>query len=127
MFDAYSFLSAYALFTLLTIAVQIYFTRRQVGFAMMISDRQNMPKLTGLAGRLDRAQANNVVALALVAPAALILGAKGWNSAADWLALTFLVMRVLYTLAYAANWGLARMAVWLVSYIAIAALYIIGL
>ena len=127
MFDAYSFLSAYGLFTLLTIAMQIYFTRRQVGFAMMISDRQNMPKLTGLAGRLDRAQANNVVALALVAPAALILGARGWTDAASWTAATFLVTRLLYTVAYAANQGLARMAVWLVSYLAIAALYIQGL
>jgi uncharacterized MAPEG superfamily protein len=113
----------YGLFTLLTIAAQIYVTRQQVGFQMMISNRDNMPKLQGLAGRLDRAQANNVVALALFAPAVLLNAQTGGSTAALAACVTFLVMRVLYVFAYAAGIGLMRMAVWLASYLSVAFLY----
>lgn len=121
-------LAVYALFTILLILVQVMAATGQVGVEMLVHPRDNMPKLTGLAGRLDRAQANSVVALALFAPAVLILQAKaGFTPATLIAAQVFLVARVVYAVFYAAGTPWVRTLSWLVAFFATAWLYIASL
>lgn len=121
-------LAVYALFTILLILVQVTAATGQVGVEMLVHPRENMPRLTGLAGRLDRAQANSVVALALFAPAVLILQAKaGFTPATLAAAQVFLVARVVYAIFYAAGTPWVRTLSWLVGFFATAWLYIASL
>jgi uncharacterized MAPEG superfamily protein len=121
-------LAVYALFTILLILVQVTAATGQVGIEMLVHPRDNMPKLTGLAGRLDRAQANSVVALALFAPAVLLLQARaGFTPATLFAAQVFLVARVVYAFFYAAGTPWVRTLSWLVAFFATAWLYIAAL
>lgn len=121
-------LGLYGLLCLLTILVQATVAHAQVGTAALISDRSEMPRLTGMAGRLDRAQANSVVALALFAPAALILAQKGVTGGSTLLAAqVFLAMRVIYVVTYAFRINGIRSLAWGIGFFATAWLYIAGL
>lgn len=121
-------LGLYGLLCLLTILIQASMASTQVGNAALMSDRSDMPKLTGMAGRLDRAQANSVVAMALFAPAVLILQSRGISGGSTLLAAqVFLAMRVIYVLTYAFKINGIRSLAWGVGFFATAWLYIAGL
>lgn len=121
-------LGLYGLLCLLTILIQASVASTQVGNAALLSDRSDMPKLTGMAGRLDRAQANSVVALALFAPAVLILQAKGLSGGSGLLAAQiFLGCRVIYVLTYAFRINGIRSIAWGIGFFATGWLYILGL
>lgn len=121
-------LGLYGLLCLLTILVQAMAAHTQVGTALLLSDRSEMPKLTGMAGRLDRAQANSVVALALVAPAVLSLAQKGVTGGSTLLAAqVFLAMRVVYVFSYAFKINGIRSLAWSIGFFATAWLYLAGL
>lgn len=121
-------LGLYGLFTLLTILAQATAAFLQVGDPMLRSPRDNMPKLTGVAGRLDRAQLNAIVAMALFAPAVLILAQNGITSSSSLIAAQiFLVARVIYVPLYAAGVPTLRTIVWLAGFLATGWLYICGL
>lgn len=121
-------LAVYALFTILLILVQVMAATGQVGINMLVHPRDDMPKLTGLAGRLDRAQMNSIVAIALFAPAVFLLQAKGaFTSATLLYAQVFLVARVLYAIFYATGTPWVRTISWVVAFLATALLYIAAL
>lgn len=121
-------LGLYGLLCLLTILIQAAAAGAQVGNAALMSDRSEMPRLTGMAGRIDRAQMNSVVALALFAPAVLILAQKGITGGSTLLAAQiFLAMRVIYVVAYAFKINGIRSVAWSIGFFATAWLYFAGL
>ena len=69
-------LALYGLLVLVLIVVQVLFAMSQVGLPMLARPRDDMPRLTGVAGRMERCVANSVTAMALFAPAVLILAAR---------------------------------------------------
>ncbi len=121
-------LGLYGLVVIITILAQTMAANAQVGMAMLVKPRDDMPKLTGVAGRLDRAQLNSIIALALFAPAVLILNAKGLTTPTTLLiAQAFLIARIIYVVVYAAGLPWIRTIVWLVGFGGTAWLYIAGL
>jgi uncharacterized MAPEG superfamily protein len=117
-------LALYGLFVMALILVQALAALAQVGLVTLAGDRENMPVLVGLAGRLDRAQLNSVVALALFAPAVLILAKMGYSSPATLLASQiFLIARVIFAILYATGTPWLRSLAWLVGFVATGWLY----
>jgi len=121
-------LGLYGLVVIVTILVQAEAGRIQLGLLALLKPRDDVPALTGIAGRLDRAQLNSIVAMALFAPAVLILGQKGISVSSTVLAAQiFLVARVLYVPLYAFGLAGVRTLVWFTGILATAWLYLIGL
>ena len=121
-------LGLYGLVVIVTILIQAMAAQAQVGLEMLVKPRDDMPKLTGVAGRLERAQLNSIVAMALFAPAVLILQAKGLATAGTLLtAQVFLIARIAYVPVYAAGMPWARTLIWVVGFLATAWLYISGM
>lgn len=121
-------LGLYGLFVILTIVVQGSVAQAQVGQLALLKPRDDMPRLTGVAGRMDRAQMNSVVALALFAPAVLMLAQNGLATTSTLRAAqAFLIARVLYVPLYA--WGVigVRTLVWIVALLATIWIYIVAL
>ena len=97
-------LGLYGLVVIITILAQVGAAQAQVGLEMLVKPRDDMPKLTGIAGRLERAQLNSIVAMALFAPAVLILQMKGLATPGTLLtAQVFLIARIAYVPIYAAG------------------------
>lgn len=118
----------YGLYTALILLLQVTGALGQLGMGYLLSSRDEHRSLTGITGRLDRALTNSVTAMALFAPAVLILGQKGAFSAATLTAAqVFLVARVLYVPAYGLGLTGIRTLLWLVGYAATVILYLIAL
>ena len=121
-------LGLYGLVVIVTILAQVLAAQAQVGLGMLVMPRDDGPKLTGIAGRLERAQLNSIVAMALFAPAILILEHKGITTSTTLLAAqAFLIARILYAPIYAMGLPWARTLVWLIGFLATACLYWLGL
>lgn len=121
-------LGLYGLVVIITILIQAQAGMMQVGLGTLLKPRDDMPVLTGVAGRLDRAQLNSIVAMALFAPAVLILAHKGISTSSTlFAAQAFLVARVLYVPLYAFGLPGVRTLVWGVGFFATAWLYLVGL
>ena len=120
-------LGLYGLVVIATILIQVMAAQAQVGLEMLVKPRDDMPKLTGVAGRMERAQLNSIVAMALFAPAVLILADKGLATSTTLLAAqVFLIARILYVPIYAAGLPWVRTLVWLAGFLATAWLYFAG-
>ncbi|MCC6306453.1 MAG: MAPEG family protein [Rhodobacteraceae bacterium] len=121
-------LALYGLWVIVVILAQVLAAAGQVGLATLAGPRDDMPPLTGTAGRLERAQLNSVVALALFAPAVLLLSAKGGLSASSLLAAqVFLVARIAYVVVYVAGTPWLRSLLWIAGALATAWLYLLAL
>lgn len=123
-----SILALYALFTMVLILVQVLAAAGQVGLRVLVGTREEMPKLTGFAGRLDRAQLNSILALALFAPAVLLLQAKGGFTPGTLLAAqVFLLARIVYAVVYATGTPWARTLIWTLGFLCTGWLYLAAL
>lgn len=121
-------LGLYGLVVVITILAHVLAAQAQVGLATLVKPRDDMPKLIGVAGRLERAHINSIVAMALFAPAVLILALKGITTPSTLLAAqVFLIARILYVPVYAAGLPWARTLIWLAGFLATAWLYWVGL
>jgi len=121
-------LALYGLWVIVVILAQVLAAAGQVGLATLAGPRDDMAPLTGTAGRLERAQLNSVVALALFAPAVLLLSAKGGLSASSLLAAqVFLVARIAYVVVYVAGTPWLRSLLWIAGALATAWLYLLAL
>ena len=98
---------------------------RDSGFTPLVGNREDMPDLTGAAFRLDQAQLNSVVAMALFAPAVIILQTSGITGGNALLAAQiFLIARFFYLIIYWAGIPWARTLVWLVGFLMTLWLYL---
>ncbi|MEO8244490.1 MAG: MAPEG family protein [bacterium] len=122
-----SILGLYGLVVIVTIFIQATAAAAQVGAMVLLKPRDNL-QLTGVAARLDRAQLNSIVALAMFAPAIMILNQMGMETPATlFCAQAFLIARVLYVPLYAFGIAGLRTLAWTVGILATAWLYLIGL
>ncbi len=118
-------LALYGLLVMAITVVQVLTAAGQVGLPMLSKPRDDMPRLTGVAGRMERCLNNSVVALALFAPAVLILAEREAFTGGTLLAAQiFLLARLGYTLLYPAGIVYARTAIWGLDFLATAWLYI---
>ncbi|MDC1229605.1 MAPEG family protein [Octadecabacter sp.] len=103
---------------------QVLVAAQQVGLSTLAGNREALV-LTGLAGRMERAVNNSLLALALVSPAVGIIHVAGnAPGLANQLVLTFLVARIFYVALYAFRITWLRTAAWLVAFLCTALLYL---
>ena len=118
------YLTLYALTVIVVILVQVLAAAQQVGLSTLAGNREELV-LTGLAGRMERAANNSLLALALVAPAVLMthLSDAAYNFA-DQLMLTFLLARIAYVALYALGIVWFRTVAWIIAFVCTALLYV---
>ncbi len=120
-------LGLYGLVVIVTILLQASAAAAQVGVPALLKPRDTL-QLTGVAARLDRAQMNSIVAMAMFAPAVMILNQMGMETPATlFCARAFLIARILYVPLYAYGVPGLRTLVWTVGILSTAGLYLIGL
>ena len=123
-----SILALYGLFVALTLVLQTTGSLLQLDMGYLLSSRDENRTVSGMAARTDRALQNSVTALALVAPAILILAVKDNFSDGSLLAAQiFLAARVVYLPAYAFRITGLRTLVWLIGFAATGVLYVLAL
>lgn len=121
-------LSLYGLFVAITLVLQATGLTAQLGMGYLMSARDEGRTAEGLAARLDRALSNSVTALALFAPAVLIVHLKGASTDQTLLAAqVFLAARIVYLPAYVFGVAGLRTLVWTVGFFATILLYFYGL
>ncbi len=121
-------LALYGLYTALILLLQVTGAMSQLGMGYLLSSRDEHRTLTGITGRLDRALVNSVTAMALFAPAILILAVKEEFSATTLTAAqAFLIARILYVPAYALKLTGVRTLLWLAGFAATVVLYLVAL
>ena len=117
----------YALSVIFMLLVQSYLANRQHGIRTLVEYREHIT-LTGIAGRSDRAVKNSLVSLVFILPAVLALVSIGQSSKGTVLALQiFLIVRILYFLAYLFSITWLRSCLWWVGTICIFYLYAIAI
>ncbi len=90
----------------------------QVGLPMLVGNRDNMPVLTGWAGRAQRAHRNMVENLVLFVALLVLLAVTGKSNQMTVLgAELFFWGRFAYALVYLAGWPWIRTVTWFVSVI----------
>ena len=88
----------------------------QVGLTMLAGNRENLPVLTGWAGRAQRAHRNMMENMVLfVALVLLVIAAGKTNQMTVLGAELFFWARVAYALIYLAGWPWVRTLAWFVS------------
>ena len=118
-----TYLAYYGGLVLLTILVQVLAALQQVGLPALAGSREDLV-LTGMALRLERATANSLFALALIAPPVILLHlTTATTDVVGQIMLVFLLARVVYVLLYALGIAWVRTIVWLVGFGCTAVLY----
>ncbi|MGC1496896.1 MAG: MAPEG family protein [Sulfitobacter sp.] len=121
-------LAAYGLLVLLTILLQVLGTTRQLSMGYLLSSRDEGRSTTGVTARLERALNNSITAMALFAPAILILVVLDRTSSASLLAAqVFLIARIIYLVVYALGIPAIRTLSWLAGFATTAMLYFLAL
>lgn len=124
----FSLTAYYGLFVLLLIFVQVLLAVPQLGLPYLFSSRDEGRTTTGMAARAERAVSNSIGAMALFAPAALILHGTGAESETMVLAgQIFLAARIAYVLCYLFGLIYLRTLTWLTGFFATAYLYLMVL
>ncbi len=123
-----SILALYGLLVALSILLQTTGALGQLGMDYLLSSRDEQRPTTGITGRIGRAVNNSAIAMALFAPAILILAARdGFSPATLHAAQVFLLARVIYLPAYAFGITGLRTLAWLAGFAATITLYFLGL
>ncbi|MDF0602301.1 MAPEG family protein [Psychromarinibacter sp. C21-152] len=121
-------LALYGLLVLVTLLIQVLLALPNVGLSYLASPRDDGNRLSGVAGRAQRCLENSVTAMALFAPAVLILAAQDGFTANSLLAAqAFLIARLVYVPVYLAGIPWLRTLIWLVGFLATAWLYLMAL
>ncbi|QUJ76871.1 MAPEG family protein [Sulfitobacter albidus] len=121
-------LVAYGLLTALTVVWQATGSLGQLGLAYLMGARDEPREVTGMAARLNRALTNAITAMALFAPAVLLILVTDQSTPASVLAATvFFIARVVYLPAYAFGITGVRSLAWTVGFVATVSLYLLAL
>ena len=121
-------LAAYGLLVMITILMQVLGSMSQLSMGYLMSARDDNRGTTGMAARIGRALDNSIVAMALFAPAILILVVLDRTDATSLLAAeVFLIARIIYLPVYALGVPAIRTLAWLVGFAATAILYFLAL
>ena len=97
----------------------------QVGIPRLLGNRDDMPKLTGLAGRAQRGHHNMLESLVLFAALVLVAHIAGKANATAVLgAQLFFWARVAYAIIYLAGIPMVRTGVWAVSVVGLVLIFL---
>ena len=111
--------------TLLQMVVFAIAATQQCGLPMLAGNREDMPALTGIAGRAQRAHRNMLESLVLFAALVLVAQAAGKANAATALgAQLFFWARLAYALVYLAGVPWLRTGIWAVSVVGIVIIFL---
>ena len=117
----------YALSVIIMLIVQSYLATQQHGIKILAERREHVI-LTGIAGRSDRAVKNSIVSLVFVLPAVVALALIGQSAKETVIALQiFLIVRILYFVAYLFLITWVRSCLWWAGTICIFYLYAIAI
>jgi uncharacterized MAPEG superfamily protein len=109
---------------LLQMLIAVQGAMSQVGLRALMANRENMPTITGWAGRARRAQQNLLENLVPFAILVLIAQVTGKNDATTALgAQVFFWARVAYVPVYVLGLPWVRTAVWTVSIVGLCAIF----
>lgn len=121
-------LAAYGLLVLLTILLQVLGSLQSLSMGYLLSSRDEPRGVNKMTGRLNRALDNSIVAMALFAPAILLLVVLERTSPISLLAAqVFLLARIIYLPVYALGVPAIRTLAWLAGFAATAVLYFLAL
>ena len=117
----------YALSVIIMLIVQSYLATQQHGIKILAERREHVI-LTGIAGRSDRAVKNSIVSLVFVLPAVMALALIGQSAKQTVIALQiFLIVRILYFVAYLFLITWVRSCLWWAGTICIFYLYAVAI
>ena len=117
----------YALSVIFMLIVQSYLATQQHGIKILAERREHIT-LTGIAGRSDRAVKNSIFSLVFVLPAVMALALIGQSAKETVIALQiFLIVRILYFVAYLFLITWVRSCLWWAGTICIFYLYAIAI
>ena len=114
-----------ALLTLVQAVVAVQGALMQVGLPMLAGNREGMPEIRGWGGRAARAHRNMLENLVLFGALVLVAVVAGKTNATTLLgAQIFLYARIAYALVYIAGMPWIRTAVWGVSVVGLAMIFL---
>ena len=126
--DELTILGLYGLLVAITLVLQASGMLTRLGMGYMLSARDETHTITGITARLERALTNSVTAMALFAPAILILAVRDrFGDASLTAAQVFLVARIVYLPSYAFGVTGIRSLAWTAGFFATIVLYVLGL
>jgi uncharacterized MAPEG superfamily protein len=119
-----TYLAMYGLVLITTILIQVLISASQHGLLTLLGNRENLNSL-GIAERAGKTVQNSVVAMALVAPAVLMLTLANLSTPGTILAIQlFLTARIAYAICFIVGINYLRTVIWIVGFLATAYLYI---
>ena len=118
------YLAIYGLVLMTTILVQVLISASQHGLPRLLGNRENLSS-AGVAERAGKTVQNSVVAMALVAPAVMMLTLANLSTSETILAIQlFLTARIAYAICFIVGITYLRTVIWIVGFLATAYLYI---
>jgi uncharacterized MAPEG superfamily protein len=119
-----TYLAMYGLVLIITILIQVLISASQHGLLTLLGNRENLSSV-GVAERAGKTVQNSVVAMALVAPAVLMLNLANLSTPGTILAIQlFLTARIAYAICFIVGITYLRTVVWIFGFIATAYLYL---
>lgn len=126
--DELSILALYGLLVAVTLVLQATGYMNKLGMGYLMSARDEHRTVTGMTARLERALNNSIVAMALFAPAVLIIAQRDASSAQTILAAQiFLIARIVYVPAYIFGIVGVRTLAWGAGFVATCILFLLAL
>lgn len=111
--------------TLLQMLIAVIGAQMQVGLPPLVGNRENLPAMTGWAGRAQRAHRNMLESVAVFAILVLVAHAAGKANAMTALgAELFFWSRIAYAVIYLAGIPWARTAAWGVSLVGLLLIFV---
>jgi len=121
-------LAAYGILVLITLLLQVLGSMRTLSMGYLMSARDEPREVGLMTARIKRALDNSITAMALFAPAVLLLEVQNKTDNASLLACqVFLVARIIYLPVYALGVPAIRTLAWLAGFAATAILYLLAL
>jgi uncharacterized MAPEG superfamily protein len=119
-----TYLAMYGLVLITTILIQVLISASQHGLMTLLGNRENLSSV-GIAERAGKTVQNSIVAMALVAPAVLMLTLANLSTPGTILAIQlFLTARIAYAICFIVGITYLRTVIWIVGFLATAYLYI---
>ena len=119
-----TYLAMYGVVLVLIILVQVLISASQHGLLTLLGNRESLSSV-GVAKRAEKTVQNSVVAMALVAPAVLMLTLANLSTPGTIFAIQlFLTTRIAYAICFLLGITLLRTVTWIVGFLATTYLYL---
>ena len=119
-----NYLAMYGLFLALLILLQVLISARQHGLPALLGNRENFVS-TGMTARAERTVQNSVVALALIAPAVLMIAHNDLTSSSTILSMQiFFTARIVYSVCFIFGITYLRTLSWITGFFTTVYLYL---